>query len=583
MNRIIKSTKGAISIFVALMMAGILSLGTFVIEAGRLQAAKTQLFEATISASSSMLSSYNLELHERYGLFAIDPTRSNETTCRSYLDFNSDLATGYFGNSVTRLYKIEDVTMTGIYNLTYPHILKRQLLTTAKYNITPEKSQLNMYTVKYALSDLQDRCQYVSSRMATLKEASGGNISSLDSGLVSALRVLDKKYATVKTFDEKQGVTLTNDTYTILPSVTGTVESEIPESDKNDVNAVANHANSLIGSDANSLAVQSSTVEESDVSINVDFMDTLRRYHDYSWSNALSMDEMVQIIYLNDLCDKYIALADSINAGINILTENSDGNLLLNSYISQKFSNRDRVIESYIGPGEESSIGDQQDMTFAKACCEYIFGGSVKETDNQSEAYDYIAAIRLIGNLQEVLSESTLLVEDNRYSVAAHMAWAYYETCMDMDILLELDTAVPLGKEKLILPINNPSKAVSALSLPTLADTMRDLGYYSESLDRLNIAGDDVFDYTDSLSLALWFVSNEDKLMKVADLIQLEMRYNERHNLGITPSFLMSEQNTYCRVECKAKMNSILPVISLGGEEYNLNDQTIKSVKYAGY
>ena len=54
MNRAIKGQQGVISVFVALMMAGILSLGTFVLEAGRFQAAKTQLSESTISASSSM-------------------------------------------------------------------------------------------------------------------------------------------------------------------------------------------------------------------------------------------------------------------------------------------------------------------------------------------------------------------------------------------------------------------------------------------------------------------------------------------------------------------------------------------------
>ena len=159
MNRIIKSAKGAISIFVALMMAGILSLGTFVLEAGRLQAARTQLSEATISASSSMLSSYNIDLHDRYGILAIDSQRSNDISCRNYLDFNSDLAAGYFGNNVTRLYKIEDVSMTGVYNLTYPHILKRQLLTVAKYNLVPEDSQFNMYTASYALDELQMKCQ----------------------------------------------------------------------------------------------------------------------------------------------------------------------------------------------------------------------------------------------------------------------------------------------------------------------------------------------------------------------------------------------------------------------------------------
>ena len=123
MNRRIRSAKGAISIYVALMMAGILSLGTFVLEAGRLQTARTQLSEATISASQSMLSSYNTELHTKYGLLAIDTSRATLESCRDYLDYNSDLASDMWGNNISRMYTLEDETMSGVSYMTYPHIL----------------------------------------------------------------------------------------------------------------------------------------------------------------------------------------------------------------------------------------------------------------------------------------------------------------------------------------------------------------------------------------------------------------------------------------------------------------------------
>lgn len=583
MNRIIKSAKGAISIFVALMMAGILSLGTFVLEAGRLQAARTQLSEATISASSSMLSSYNIDLHDRYGILAIDSQRSNDISCRNYLDFNSDLAAGYFGNNVTRLYKIEDVSMTGVYNLTYPHILKRQLLTVAKYNLVPEDSQFNMYTASYALDELQMKCQYVSDKMATIQAASkSGNINSIDPQLRNALFALDKTFSDPKKYNSKHNVSITSDTYSALPSVTGTVESLIPDEDEENIDAVLNDATNFLGTSASVLSSSSADVTESNVSINLVAINELNAYHSTDWFGAFTQTELVETVYAG-LPYHYKNLADSINAAINILENDRDGNLLLNSYISQMFSNRNYVVDQYIGPGLESSETSKSNMTFAKACCEYIFGGSSKETENQSKTYDYVMAIRLISNLYSVLSGSESLDTNNYYSVAAHMAWAYYETCVDMELLTNYNTAVPLSKDKMILQINNPSAVASAFASKNVSNAMRSMGYYNEAIDNFVIGGMDCLNYTDSLSLALWFVPNSDKLLRVADLMQLEMRYKQQYVDGGSATFKMSEQNTYCRVECNAKMNSILPIVSIGGADHSLQGQSLRSVKYAGY
>lgn len=584
MNRVVKSTRGAISIFVALMMTGILSLGTFVLEAARLQAARTQLGEAASSAASSMLSSYNLELKDRYGILAIDNDRADEAACMEYLKFNSDLATMAFGNNVTRLYKVDDVDMSGVYNLTYPHILKRQLLTVAKYNLPPERSEVNTYNINYILNDLQMRCQYVSNTMQEiLNSAKGGTVSDVPAQRLSALKALDKTFGKAPKYNEKHGVVLSNTTVAKLPSVTGTVESEIPISDTETISALKNDASVYLGVDSAVLNSPTSDLDTFDATISTLAIDEATNFHNLSWQGTISQDEAVRTRYAEWLPRMYMNLADNMSAVINILWDDLDGNLLLNTYISQTFSNRNYESDHYVGPGRESTLREGDDLTFATACSEYVFGGEAEEIKNQQEAYDYIMAVRLMCNLYAVLSQAEDLDITSAYSVAAYMAWAYYETCADMQLITQHNAPVPLEKDKLILPLDAADSVASAFAGGNMNNALRALGYYNEDTKTFVITGIDCLNYTDSLSLALWFVGNSDKLLRVADLMQLEMRYQQRYVDNIPATFLMSQQNTYCRVECSAKMNSILPILSIGGTEHRLQELPLSTLRYVGY
>ena len=543
--RAFRNCKGVITIFVALMMAGILSLGTFVLEAARLQAARTQLDQAAASAASSMLSAYNLDLEERFGVFAMDTTRTNDETCADYVRYNSDLAADAYGNNVTRLYRVTDVKMKGVYNLTYPHILKRQLLTLAKYNLPPEVSAFNKYNAHYILGELQTKCQYVSDKMQKILDfAQDGNPEALGEDLRNAMAALDQTFGGVAKANTAHGVTLNDSTVAKLPSVTDTVESTIPES------------------------------------INLSAVDMF-----YAWNDPFQVDDQGAIVavrpeYLYELPDACKRLADTVNAAINMLWENMDENVLLNMYVSQMFSNRRHVTDQYIGPGLESTESGSEDLTFAKACCEYVFGGDASELQNQEAAYDYIMALRLIGNLYATLGDFDVT---DGCSAATGMALAYYETCLDLYLLTEYDMAVPLRKDRQILRADNLGAIADAFSGHDPASALYDLGYYDEAIAGFVITGADLLDYTDSLNLALWMVPNTQKLLRVADLMQLEMRYQQRYVEGLPATFLMSEQNTYCRVECKGKMNAILPIIAIGGEEHSLQGLSLSTLKYAGY
>ena len=209
-----------------------------------------------------------------------------------------------------------------------------------------------------------------------------------------------------------------------------------------------------------------------------------------------------------------------------------------------------------------------------------MFSGKSSETINQQNAYYYIIATRLVSNLYSTITNSSSFDANNACSVAAHIAWAYYETCADAELLFKYNAIVPLSKSNMILPINSISSVGSAFSSNDFLAAMRSLGILEEN--EFTIKGYDSTNYRDALAFALWFVPNSQKMLRVADLIQLEMRYKEQHVENSDATFLMSEQNTFCRVKCMGNLNSILPVISLSGSE-DIEGTPIQSIKYVGY
>ena len=81
-------------------------------------------------------------------------------------------------------------------------------------------------------------------------------------------------------------------------------------------------------------------------------------------------------------------------------------------------------------------------------------------------------------------------------------------------------------KYNMILPVNNPGAVASAFGSKNIANAMSSLGIYNGT--SFVVGGSDQTTYKDSLALALWIVPNSDKLLRVADLIQLEMRTRRR-------------------------------------------------------
>lgn len=575
--------RGVITVLVAGMLLGMLSLGTLVLEMGRYTAGKTQLSAAADSAASSMIASFDPALYERYGLLSIDKDKFTAERVIEYLKFNSDLSAGYQSNKISTLYSLEGVEFSGLYNLTYPALLKRQLLSQAKYRIVPENNTINLYNIRQILDELADKCNSVENEMLRIQNRGNnpqpGGDSTVQMALAALLKTFCPEGSSVqvnKAFD----VVLSNASVALLPGTTGTVESFDTTADQEKIANTVLDAIDEIGE--NITAYDAYTAyEETDVSNN-DF-ENLRGFSAYVDKYHNGTIQVGQ----NDgtfsapkaLAQKVSQITAGIRAGIATLTPGWEENLLLNTYLSNFFSNRTRRAVSYMGPLETQDFAAGADnLTFYSACTEYLLGGSADEQENQKAAMQVMMSIRMIYNLYLIMNQSSYQPE-NPWSVSTHLTWAYYETVADLWLQSLYDISVPLNKERPIIPMNDPSKVVAAFASGDFAEGMNKLGWYNGTT--FEIPGEKFY-YTDSLALSLWFVPNSVKLLRTADLIQLEMRYKEQHLDGGVASFLMSEQNTYCRISVTAKLKSMLPIIPLGGTD-SIDSIPFQTIRYAGY
>ena len=575
-----RSAKGVITVLVSLMLVGILSVTTLVLEGGRFQAAKTQLSAANISASTSVIAGFNSDLYGKYGLLGFDMDDVKLDRVQDYVSYNSDMVAGSNDNKLGKLYTVTSVEVQGLYNLTYPDVLKRQLLTRAKYHVVPQEHALNVYTVDGFFADFQHKCTKVADALTTAANGSAqdGSLADVPPEMLSALTALNATYLEAKTSDSQCDVTLDSGSVSILPSRTGTVPGDASASDIEKINSSLNDAYSVLGGSASGLSYQNgSHTNEIDVSVSVSCVPQIKtKLMDVTTATAVPQDT-------RELAGQIRKMAQSMNSAVNMLHTSKESTLLLNAYISEYFSNRNKTIKTYSAPSKGTTInGNLPNATFASACTEYVFGGSASEKTNQDTAYQYLMAVRLINNLYAVITDSASFNPNNCYSVAAHIAWAYYESEADLQLLTQLNVSVPFNKNNTILPVNNPGAVAAAYAGTDPLAAMKQLGFYNESNSTFAVPGAYSFSYQDSLMLGLWFVPNSQKLLRVADLIQLEMRYHQRYVDNETADFLMSKCNTYCKVQSTASFRSVLPVLSLGTGK-TVNGMEFRTIKFSGY
>lgn len=156
-----RKTKGAISIFLCIVMVIMIALTGALVDGARIRAAETEVRGALDTSVLSELSNYNNILKELYGLFALagDDTGIMRESIEYSLSRNllADLGKakevgfdkyysdvlGFLNKDKTNPlnlfdYKIESTRSDGIYNLSEPEVIKRQILETMKYKAPKE-------------------------------------------------------------------------------------------------------------------------------------------------------------------------------------------------------------------------------------------------------------------------------------------------------------------------------------------------------------------------------------------------------------------------------------------------------------
>jgi hypothetical protein len=130
-----KFIRGAISIFLSLIMLGMLAVSALLMEGGRLQAARQEIDEATIHSALSMLANFDEALQDRFGLLALDEREANAAAYGEYLRFNSgaDASGTYAGNRISTTYSVASTSYDAMYDLANMDVLKRQILEHQKY------------------------------------------------------------------------------------------------------------------------------------------------------------------------------------------------------------------------------------------------------------------------------------------------------------------------------------------------------------------------------------------------------------------------------------------------------------------
>jgi hypothetical protein len=157
----LKNTQGAISIFLCLVLLALVALSGSLVDGGRMRVAEAETRTAIDSAAMSELTYYNNILKELYGLFAMadnDPATIRESIAKNldemllstvltgkkegFEKYYSEVK-GLFGDNKSRPlnffdYKVEDIKVNTLYNLSEGEVFKKQILEFMKYRAPKE-------------------------------------------------------------------------------------------------------------------------------------------------------------------------------------------------------------------------------------------------------------------------------------------------------------------------------------------------------------------------------------------------------------------------------------------------------------
>lgn len=465
-------------------------------------------------------------------------------------------------------------------------------------------------------------------------------------------------------------VNLNSSTMGILPSRTGTnSEGDIDVSDINAVRSYLNDARTLLGSVYDSdIGLVSPDKDTGSDMLNEELTERIANVSENCQKLTRSQNDGELIVgTVFPLISAVVRIVSSIPTIVSIVTDVTfianhivdvlkmlpsmlGESVLINQFAITKFSNRlDKVKgESGIGKSLNGSAGNIPAQTFSQANLEYIVAGDSSEVNNQKYCFSMIMGLRMLNNALLIFKDPNwmeLIGACNVFGPLVFILLMYYESNIDMNLLIRLKMKVPLIKTNLVLSLQSTeveafgtlersSEEISVIatddSISITSSYTQETWYYYESWTEyeigledkgghisniendLEIMGDgnssqlkqfyaqnDIsgetkkmlesledgilkLEYRYYLFLFMILQSNRLKVKRMADLIQLELRYKEYLKGGM-PQTLLEDYHTFIKVDAKASLNSILPVFSLGSDGKKKTGWGMKSIKYVGY
>lgn len=322
-----------------------------------------------------------------------------------------------------------------------------------------------------------------------------------------------------------------------------------------------------------------------------------------SWGFISTVFQLLELVpTLVEIINDLVFVAQHIEEAIQIMISSLGENFLLNQYIVEKFPNRTTDTDGNKHNNEISGCTSEPRtyfpdnskpvQTFSGAQVEYVIGGSYSEKENQQHCFWSIFAIRALNNIFGVLNDEIAMRLISSCNIAApfvFILWVYLESNIDMNMLVS-NMEVPLIKEEIILSPQTLMDNIEQICVAfddidetkgkeqELSHAAMKIDYVTEQL--LEVKGLFKMKYENYLWFFLFFTPNQTKTIRVADLIQMEMRYKKYYK---GTSFELKNLHTYVRCQAEGSFNSILPVLSLSNNTLNGRGFKINCVKYVGY
>lgn len=123
----VNGIRGAISLFMAVLMTPFLTIAMVLVETGRYSSAVSILDEALGVSSVSTLANYDEYLQSRWGLLSVSQQKELTKLYEGYLSTNSEI----MGDSIS----IDKIEVEGLYSLWDTDVLKSQILEYGKLNV----------------------------------------------------------------------------------------------------------------------------------------------------------------------------------------------------------------------------------------------------------------------------------------------------------------------------------------------------------------------------------------------------------------------------------------------------------------